>query len=362
MPAEDDPIRERVIQHFSADAAREDVWKGLDLFLDTEAYLNLGFSRWYQPHWLPSSQRRLVDVVGWLLRAEIDRLERSDGSTDGQTRDGIGPSAVGQRGRRRTLPFLGARPEPRTDSGTATAGTVVDIGCGRGGPAVRLADHWGFEVLGVDFVESNVARARLNGQSSGLDSRVEFVLGEASRLPIGTGTVEACTAIDSLVYMPDPDAVLEDVARVLGEDGVFVASDLVTTSQDRGPHSGRGPGVEEGPGANERAAKADDPVREFTRQWDMPALRTKAALIDSMNRVGFDVRYVEDISDYSIRNFRRYTRLYLGLAAGRLEPLLRGFCRWQGMDEAVVTDQIRAAHRGLPHLEHVLVLGVSEGS
>lgn len=302
----DPPGPEQIARHFATDPDRDDVWKALDLFLDTEAYLNLGYSNWYQPHWLPSSQRRLVDVVGQHVR------------------EALPPKA-----------------EPR----------LLDIGSGRGGPAIRLAERWGFEVVGLDLVEANLTQATVNADNAGVSDSVAFVHGRAGQLPLGSGTVEACTAIDSLVYMADTQTVLGEAHRVLKSGGVIVLTDLVR--RDREPN-GRCRAVSGSTAA--RTADEDAPVHAFAREWDMPELTTRRELLADLERVGFDVQVEEDISDSSIRQFRRYSNTVLRLASGRGSVLLRALCDRLGLDEPTITTQVRAAHRAIPSLEHVLVV------
>ncbi|MFB6095404.1 MAG: class I SAM-dependent methyltransferase [Halodesulfurarchaeum sp.] len=387
MPGEEDPIRERVRRHFAADADRADVWKGLERFLNTEAYLNLGFSRWYQPHWLPSSQRRLVDFVGWLLMREMgDRPASGSGQSPVPSdRDLVRSFARFEIGRlRRSLESAGwvldvlrygppirpdiTDPGGRSERGLDTPwtsiesnslstleGPVLDLGCGRGGPAIRLSERWGLDVVGVDLVPSNVVTARENVRTAGEDRTPEFLVGDAARLPLASGSMGACTAIDSLVYMGEKRAVFEEVARVLERDGVLVLTDLVTAGDGAGSEGATSPG--------DTKDDADShPVSQFAGAWDMPELVTRADLTEQLRAAGFDVRMVADISQQSIRQFRKYATLYSWLAAGPLEPGLAALCRRLGMDEAVVTAQVRAARRGLPHLEHVAIVAVAGDS
>lgn len=51
------PLHERIVDQFSRPGAHEDVWGGFAQFLDTDAYLNLGYSPWYLPHVVVRARR-----------------------------------------------------------------------------------------------------------------------------------------------------------------------------------------------------------------------------------------------------------------------------------------------------------------
>lgn len=89
-----DHLRDRITEQFSYGGERADIWRAFDRLLDTDEFLNLGYSDWYQPHILGSSQRRLATKVGATLGAHLPMME-------------------------------GVR--------------LLDVGSGRGGPAIHLA-------------------------------------------------------------------------------------------------------------------------------------------------------------------------------------------------------------------------------
>src|SRR6056297_1319666 len=151
-----DRLRTRITEQFSRRGKRADIWRVFDLALDTNAYLNLGYSAWYQPHFVGECQRRLATAIGQRLAARL-------------------PATEGVR--------------------------LLDVGCGRGGPTVHLAERFGFSTTGVDLVPYNVARARENARER--DADAEFVVGDATRLPFASGSLPACVGLDAFVYLPD---------------------------------------------------------------------------------------------------------------------------------------------------------------
>ena len=90
-------------------------------------------------------------------------------------------------------------------------GGVLDLGCGTGAHAVRLA-RCGYEVIAVDLTREGVraARARLTGE--GLSG--EFVVADAERLPFRDDSVAVTWTFLLLHHFPKLDRVPRELARV----------------------------------------------------------------------------------------------------------------------------------------------------
>lgn len=285
-------VRERIVAQFSYRGDRADVWRAFDLVLPTGGFLNLGYAPWYLPYPVAASQRRLAAVVGRRLATHL-------------------PETDGLR--------------------------LLDIGCGRGGPAVHLADRHGFRVTGVDLVPYNVRRARANASREDVDA--EFLVGDATQLPVGPDAVAAAAAIDALVYTPDRPAAIAEIAEALTHGGVFVATDLV------------------------RRRGLDDcdleRVDAFADAWDMPRPWTVEAHIEAMTAAGLAVTQLRELTPHSLRRYRRWTRPYLALADGPFEPAVDHALRAANLDPAVIGDAVRTAHRAVPSLRHVMVVATA---
>ncbi len=279
-------LRERITEQFSNRTGRTDIWHGLDLVVETDSFLNLGYSRWYQPHFLGSSQRRLAAKVGGILESQLRR----------------------------------------------TAGrSLLDVGCGRGGPAIHLSTEFGFEVTGIDLVAYNVTQARQNTRAHDYDTR--FVVGDATALPLAPGRMAACTVMDALVYVPDRTRVVSEIADALAADGALVVSDLVVRSADD---------------CDRQALEA------FAKAWDMPVPATVCEYRRMIEDAGLDLRTVEGITRHSVGRFRKWTTLFLGVLDSPVRPLLVALLRWFGLDPDTVQNQVRRAHDALPDLGHAI--------
>lgn len=104
---------------------------------------------------------------------------------------------------------------------------ILDVGCGNGTPALRLAQTCKVEVVGISVSERQVARANERAAGLGLADRVRFEQVDAMNLPYEAGSFDGAWAIESMFHMPDKPQVLSGVARVLRSGGRFPIADLV---------------------------------------------------------------------------------------------------------------------------------------
>ena len=116
-----------------------------------------------------------------------------------------------------------------------TGKTVVDIGCGTGGVAVRLArDYGAAHVIGLDVEGPVCAHARRRAEQAGVSDRVEIRQVEPGPMPLEDGSVDVVFSKDSIVHIPDKEILSADAFRVLRSGGCFAASDWLI-SHDREP-------------------------------------------------------------------------------------------------------------------------------
>jgi ubiquinone/menaquinone biosynthesis C-methylase UbiE len=108
-----------------------------------------------------------------------------------------------------------------------TGRDVLDIGCGRGGTAVLLADQFGAHANGVDLSPEAVAFCRETHAGPNLS----FMVGDAEHLPSESDSFDAVTNVESSHTYPDMRAFLSEVRRVLRRGGWFLHTDLLPTQR-----------------------------------------------------------------------------------------------------------------------------------
>jgi SAM-dependent methyltransferase len=109
-----------------------------------------------------------------------------------------------------------------------TGERVVDVGCGAGIDSLIAAKKVGPEgrVIGVDMTPAMLEKARRAASETGL-ANVEFREGYAEALPVEDGWADVVISNGVLNLMPDKDAVLEEMSRVLKPGGRLQIGDIL---------------------------------------------------------------------------------------------------------------------------------------
>ncbi|OLD63116.1 MAG: hypothetical protein AUI47_10415 [Acidobacteria bacterium 13_1_40CM_2_68_5] len=103
------------------------------------------------------------------------------------------------------------------------AGRALDIGCGSGLMTEALVER-GWEVWGLDLLESAVAWASAEAEKASWGDRAHYVVGDAEALPFSTATFDTVIAMGVLEYLPDVHRFVSEVRRVLRPSGLLVVS------------------------------------------------------------------------------------------------------------------------------------------
>jgi SAM-dependent methyltransferase len=107
----------------------------------------------------------------------------------------------------------------------AAGAEVVDIGCGAGLAAIRLAEAFpAGTVAGIDPIQSNVDQARAAARAAGVEGRVRFERGDA--VAGLAGPVDVITIFGEVHDAHDPLGLLRAARAGLRPDGVCLIQEI----------------------------------------------------------------------------------------------------------------------------------------
>lgn len=161
------------------------------------------------------------DLEGAVLRVlraagvDVDALRIEDLGGLDQLHAGFGPATE------HLLDSLDLRP------GT----TVLDVGCGVGGPARMAAARHGCRVTGIDLSRDFVNVARSLTERLGLAAQVTYDVGSATELPYADASFERAMLNHAGMNIADKGRVFAEVHRVLEPGGVFAVYEQMRTGE-----------------------------------------------------------------------------------------------------------------------------------
>jgi MPBQ/MSBQ methyltransferase len=279
-----------VKKHYSYGNPHADLYRYLSQWSAMGTYLNVGYSEPGQNHLHSSSHLRLIDR----LARELLALHA------------LSPHAADRR--------------------------LLDIACGRGGPAIRAHRRNELKVVGIDLTPHNIRCAKRNSARRKLGAGVQFVVGSALALCLRDASFSLAWCIESPAHFFDKLAFLREAARVLKPGGVFAFADLLAVD-----------GVVTASPENRRI------YRDFLRTWDLPYLETYSGYRRAIVRAGFKLHKVEIATKYNLDILRRHCALFLSFMQ---LPLLYTWYRYSikrrtGAELANVYEHVRKSYRAL---------------
>jgi cyclopropane fatty-acyl-phospholipid synthase-like methyltransferase len=111
-----------------------------------------------------------------------------------------------------------------------TGQRVLDVGCGIGAPALRIAERYGCRIIGVNISREQVRQGRRLIEERLMSQRVRIVRGDVRALDFPEGSFDAIVCLeaagDICVTELDKDRLVRELHRVLRPGGHVGFSDL----------------------------------------------------------------------------------------------------------------------------------------
>ena len=170
---------------------------------------------------------------------------------------------------------------------------VVDIGCGYGATARRLAVNRGIDVTGLTVSAAQASYAATKAAAGG---RVAIVVRDWLENGFPDGGFDRAYAIESSEHMPDKQRFFDEAFRVLRPGGIFGVYVWLSRSAPRG-------------------WEVRHLLEPICREGRLPGMGDEAEYRSMAEAAGFRVEMVSDISDRVRRTWSICVRRVLGKVA-----------------------------------------------
>lgn len=171
---------------------------------------------------------------------------------------------------------------------------LLDVGCGTGRPALRIARATGARVSGVSISEEDIALARTRADATALADRVDFRYADARALPFDDASFDGAWTIECLMHISDRTAVLTEIARTLRPGSTLVVTDVLLRSPVTGEDA--------------------DVVQQACRAFQSPSLPQPAELRTALDRAGLELVEFNDIAEHVRPTYQAFADAFADVA------------------------------------------------
>ena len=110
--------------------------------------------------------------------------------------------------------------------------TVIDVGCGIGGPMRRVGREAGVRVVGINSSEVQLDRAKSLNAEAGLDHMIDYIACSFMDMAaVADDTFDRGYAIESTCHAPDKAGAFAEIYRVLKPGALFWGQEMCMTAR-----------------------------------------------------------------------------------------------------------------------------------
>jgi SAM-dependent methyltransferase len=153
--------------------------------------------------------------------------------------------------------------------------SILDFGCGAGGPARAIAKEFDVWITGIEREREQVELGKLLSTKAGLERRAEIIAYDPENFVVRSGGFDCILSVDTLFRFESREVILARLENSLKTRGQLTVCDYVRADQ----------------------AAPDDPLILAALGAHIPALWTKGEYEKRFNELKFDLRVSEDITE-----------------------------------------------------------------
>ena len=158
--------------------------------------------------------------------------------------------------------------------------TVLDVGCGVGGPAREMIKFTGVNIMGLNNNDYQIERSLYYAKKEGLEDKWAATKGDFMQMSFPENSFDAVYAIEATVHAPNLGGIYSQIFKVLKPGGTFGVYEWVMTDKydNENPHHRKiRLGIEQGNGISN--------------------MDTIEVALKAMEDAGFEMQYHEDLAE-----------------------------------------------------------------